>query len=379
MSDQPTLRTGYTTGACAAAAAKAAFGRIAAGEKVDVKFPDHSYHQFTISGCEIRNSGAAEAWVIKDAGDDPDVTDQAKISALVASFSGEINEHDFELECGQAKVILRGGEGVGYSTRFGPDVPVGKWAINPIPRKMIINNLQEAGCGNEAGTWLVEIAIADGEELAKKTLNPTLGIVGGLSVLGITGIVEPKSHAAYIETIRMLLKGIVENHTSGKMTAVLCTGARTQRAVAADFPEFPEHAYIRIGDYIAESLKFSADYQLDKVIIGCMVGKLAKYAAGFENTHAHKVKMDIATLEPALKSCKVSAETCKKVLSALTIREALECLDKEDFNPVLDFVGQQALEHIKKWCPGPSCEIRTYDYEGKLLGKWPVLQFINKQ
>lgn len=369
MPASKTLRTGYTSGACAAAAAKAAFSKTAAGATLEVLFPDSNYHKFAVSSCEIRKNKVIAA-VIKDAGDDPDITHNAQISAAISPFEEKVGEHDYELTCGKATIILRGGEGVGYSTRFGPDVPVGKWAINPVPREMIINNLQEAGCGREKRVWLVEIAIADGEKLAEKTLNPTLGIIGGLSVLGITGIVEPKSHAAYIETIRILLKGIVENHQSGLMTAVLCTGARTQRAVAAGYPELSEHTFIRIGDFIAESLKFAAEFKLDKVIVGCMPGKLAKYAAGFENTHAHKVKMDIAIFEPALKSCKVSEETCKKVLSSLTIREALECLNKDEFTPVLDFIGMEALKHIKQWCPGSSCEIRTYDYDGKLLGMW---------
>ena len=374
MSNHKKLRTGYTTGACAAAAAKAAFLKLSSlfSEKmIDVCFPNGTYHSLPIESCEIRKNGISTATVIKDAGDDPDITHKAHICATISEATESvIGEHDYNLECGNARIILRGGDGVGYSTRIGPDVPVGKWAINPVPREMIIKNLQEAGCEKNTGTWLVDISIKNGGKLAKKTLNPTIGIVDGLSILGTTGIVEPKSHAAYIETIRILLKGIAEDKKARSITAVFCTGARTQKAVAKDYGKLPEHVFIRFGDFIAESMKMASEFQCDKVIVACMPGKLVKYASGFENTHAHKVKLNIAALKPALKFCKISDEICKKVLSSLTIREALECLPKEEGEFVLDFVGRQALKNITQWCPHTTCEIRTYNYDGKLLGKW---------
>lgn len=377
MSDYKPLRTGYTTGACAAAAAKAAFSSLSRQtdsvtiNTIEVRFPDGKNHSFPVDCCKIHNDGSVIATIIKDAGDDPDITDKAHISATISPCAkSAINNHDFELECGQAKIILRGGQGVGYATRIGPDVPTGKWAINPVPRSMIIENLREAGCGKEPGIWLVEISVKDGEKLAGKTLNPTIGIVGGLSILGTTGIVEPKSHAAYIETIRILLKSTAETKSPSPMTAVFCTGARTQKVVAMEYPALPEYAFIRIGDFIAESLKMASDYKFDQVVLACMPGKLVKYAEGFENTHAHKVKLEVAVLKPALKSCKVSDEICKKILSSLTIREALELLPKDNYQPVLDFIGEKALKNIKKWCPDTVCELRTYDYDGKLLGYW---------
>lgn len=373
MSDQKTLRTGYTTGACAAAAAKTAFSLMAKGtaaDRIEVLFPDGSHQFLPVEICEIRQDGSGTATIIKDAGDDPDITDKARISVMISAFPEKPGPHDYELECGRATIILRGGEGVGYATRIGPDVPVGKWAINPVPRQMIISNLREAGCGDEAGCWLVEIMVKDGVKLAEKTLNPTIGIIGGLSILGTTGIVEPKSHAAYIETIKILLKGLAENQHTVPLTTVFCTGARTQQAAASDYPELPEYNFIRIGDFIAESLKMASGYKFDRAIVACMPGKLVKYAEGFPNTHAHKVRLETAALEPALKSCKVSDDICKKVLSSLTIREALEFLPAGQRPPVLDFIGEKALRNIKKWCLGTVCEIRTYDYAGRLLGSW---------
>ena len=369
------LKSGFTTGACAAVVAKAAWLLLAdkltsnKGEQsVSLRFPDCELRNFMVNSCELSNK-TAFASTVKDAGDDPDVTDKAVITAeFRMADESELTEKDYLLECGEAKVILRGGDGVGLATKLGIDIPVGKWAINPIPREMICANLLEAGCGVEKGTWLAKIAIANGANLAKKTLNPTLGIVDGLSILGTTGIVEPKSHAAYIKTIEILLKGLAREQVD---TVVFATGARTIRAAMKDFPDLPEYAFIRIGDFIADSLKLASEMRISQIVVCCMPGKLFKYASGHKYTHAHNVKLDLKEIIPLLEGYKIKDSVINKALENVSFRGLVGFFDEDIREKIVDDIGKKALLNIKKWCNSyNSCEVRCYDYHNTLQGSW---------
>lgn len=368
--DVKKLKKGFTTGSCAAVTAKGAWmllsGKVPI-EKINLLFPDGKYRTLCLKNCEIRKSSAV-ASIIKDAGDDPDVTDKAIISSEIKRIEEkDISPKDHILECGKAKVILRGGDGVGLVTKLGLEIGIGKWAINPVPQKMIVDNLRDAGLGESKTLILVTVSIQDGEKLAERTLNPTLGIQGGLSILGTTGIVEPKSHAAYIRTIEILLKGL---SLEGCETAVLCTGARTLNSARDDFPEIPEFAFIRIGDFIADSLRASVKLNFKTLIVSCMPGKLFKYSSGHEYTHAHNVKLDINEILPILVENNTADAIINTALDNVTFRGVLESLNPELRKKVLDNTGKKAIKEISKWTGGVPCEIRCYGYEKNLLGTW---------
>jgi len=374
-SDQESnLRTGFTTGACAALTIKAAW-QLLAGEfstgtaprTIPLLFPDCEFRNLEVYNCELRN-GSSYASIVKDAGDDPDITDKAVITAEVRlSEESEISDQDYLLQCNRSTIILRGGKGVGIATKPGVDVPVGKWAINPIPREMIYQNLLDAGCGSMKGVWLAEVSIKNGEKLAEKTLNPTLGIKGGLSILGTTGIVEPKSHVAYIKTIEILLKGL-EREGIGQV--VLCTGASTARAANIDFPELPEYAFIRIGDFIGDSLKLVSQMNFQQIIVCCMPGKLFKYASGHQYTHAHNVKLDLQNLRSFLEVYSISKSVIEKALASVTFRGLLDVLDDTVRRKIINDIGMQAFSYIEQWSGTGICELRCYNYHKTLQGVW---------
>lgn len=285
------LRQGFSTGACAAAACAAAWRR-GRGERLDAIgaiFPDGQIRTLPLAP-DHPSAGAGYAAVIKDGGDDPDDTHGATIYARVRpAVPGEATERDYLLTAGGARLILRAVEGIGLCTRPGLDCDPGKWAINVVPRRMIAENLRLAGM--DAGVWLAEIGVKGGAELALRTLNSRLGVIGGLSILGTSGIVRPYSHEAYAATIRLCVRALREE---GGEEAVFCTGGRTRAGARRLLPDLPETAFIAMGDYIAVAL--GAAGGLRRITVACMPGKLCKYAAGLENTHARRAEQDLRLL-----------------------------------------------------------------------------------
>jgi cobalt-precorrin-5B (C1)-methyltransferase len=368
--EKKTLRKGFSTGACATAAAKAAWFLRLGNEvekTINVLFPDDIERPMNLEFSKASGE-FFEAGIIKDAGDDPDVTDKSMISVKLSEINeADIRSEDYKLEHKKGVLILRGGEGVGLSTKPGLEVPPGKWAINPGPRKMILNNLSEEGFGQKDETVLVEISVANGSETAKKTLNPTLGIVGGISILGNTGIVEPHSHAAYIETVGIMLK---HAKSEGLNSVVLCTGAATQKASAKEFPELPDFAFIRIGDFIADALEECEKYGFKRIIVSCMMGKLFKYSMGYEYTHAHTVKLEPVDIIRFLDKAGVENELKQKAAESLTIRGAMEILNENDFKAVLELMGREALKNIKNWSGKANTQVLCFSADKKLLSKW---------
>ncbi len=365
------LRSGFSTGACVAAAATAAWMFFQDGQvryKLEVLFPDGKLRTMSVAGCRLSAKGVAEATIIKDGGDDPDVTDGICLRVVISEMrEEEIKPEDFLLDCGGQKLFLRGALGVGKVTRPGLDVLPGKWAINSGPRRMIRENLARAGYGRQSKCYLVSIYAEDGEQIARKTLNPTLGVLGGISILGTSGIVVPYSHAAYIATIKMLVAGA---RAAGCDTVALATGGRTQRAVSRDFPALPELALVRIGDFIADSLKIAAEQKFSRVIVACMYGKLYKYAQGHTYTHAHTVKLTCARLAEITREVGGGADDADRCASSRSVREALENLPADLQQAVLEFLGRLALRQLESWCPSVKVEIRLYDPTGKFIQSW---------
>ncbi len=363
------LKRGFSSGACVAAAAVGAWLRLnrkEPGDAVETIFPDGSRNLFKLfESCYDQGFGVAV--VRKDAGDDPDITDQALFKVRMCETRALPQSCDYELDCDKARIILNGGLGVGLATRPGLDAEPGKWAVNPVPRQMIIDNLKAAGCGLESRTYRLTIEIQDGERLAQKTLNPLLGVVGGLSILGTSGYVEPYSNSAYIKTIRILLSG---TQRAGCRVAALCTGGRTAKALGRDFPKMPEFAIIRIADFIADSLKIAEEIGFERVIIACMAGKLYKYSAGLEYTHAHTVRygcQDLATIAGNLGIDDEIVSCCRQSAS---VREAFSYLAAKEVILMQDYLGRKAFEELQKWAGKLTLELRLYDPQGNFLQSW---------
>jgi len=193
-------------------------------------------------------------------------------------------------------------------------------------------------------SFLISITVHNGAQIAKKTLNPSLGIIGGISILGNSGIVEPHSNKAYLDTIKICIKSFF---LEKQKKIILCTGARTEKFAKSANPHLPNKAFIRIGDFIAETLKEIGKYKFKEVNIICMPGKLFKYSCGYENTHAHNVKLDIQKLEPLFK--KLEIEDFKTILKCSTINEVLSKLTTSQKDEVLRILTKTAIKNFKIW------------------------------
>ena len=370
ISNPPPLRSGFSTGAYAAATALTAWQRLRdepLREKLPLWFADGLVRTINVDGVVLNRDGTAEAWAVKDAGDDIDITDKAVIRARVGLL--EVTPacpDDFVEKCEAATLIIRGAKGVGLVQRPGLDVPVGKWAINPVPRKMIIENLRRHGAGGSPARLLIEISIENGEELACHTLNPVLGIQGGLSILGTTGLVIPCSNAAYLETIRVLVRGAA---VSGEKQIALVTGGRTHRRLREILTDIPEYACIRIGDFIREALEICGEENIRKAYIGCMPGKLAKYALGHAYTHAHEVKQTVPAILRFLKTQGFIPDGTLGEENFRSFREALETWAPQEQQHAITILTRAAKAVFKRWVPGLEIEILVFNPQGKLFSE----------
>lgn len=342
-SEEKILRNGYTTGSAASAAAVAAYRHST--EDVNLILPNGD--QLAIPIARVWAGGAE---VVKDGGDDPDVTTGSLIQVELVEFSGIAEESDYVESLGDLELLIRGGIGVGRVNRPGLAVPVGKAAINPTPRRMLLINLAAANC---KGRYLVTISVPDGEKIAQKTLNPTLGIIGGISILGNSGIVRPYSNAAYAATIVLQLKSCAASNLD---TVALVTGNRSAAAVQRDCPMLSEESIIRIGDFIQVAILAAEKANLKKIIIGCMAGKLFKYACGETNTHAHKCKLTLSRLHDF--GVELSGVALDKLDS---MGELAAMVDEKTYDVVLQKVYLQAGKIFKKWAPKLQIELWLYD------------------
>lgn len=364
------LKTGYTTGACAAAAAKAAwtiFNGEEVGDETDIVFPDRKKRSLPVKSAEMdERTKTAAASVIKDAGDDPDVTHKALITVKISPAPARsITTRDFTADILNAAFVIRGGKGVGLVTRRGLPVPEGKWAINPVPRKMLAENL--LACKYKtSGLFLLEISVKNGEKIAKRTLNSTLGVTGGISILGTSGIVVPYSNKAYLSTVKILLKGA---KMAGIRHIALCTGGTTAKAIAKIYPEIPELGIIRIGDFINPAIKFASSMEFEKITIACMPGKLLKYAEGHKNTHAHKVKQEFGGLAKFAESLGFSGQTVQKIRGSATVREILDFIKPDPALKMMNELAGKALGNFFDWTGSSNMEVIVFDTSGKTVVK----------
>lgn len=325
------LRLGYTTGTCAAAASGAAAELLLSGE-----FPSF-YRLITPNGTEISleisdlglEAEFAVCGVKKDGGDDVDATHGALICARVSKIS-----NGFE---------VTGGEGIGRVTKSGLDQPAGEWAINSVPRKMIAEQLAKAaGKYGYRGGLRAEIFVPNGAEIAKKTYNPRMGIVGGISILGTSGIVEPMSSAALVETIRIEARTLREE---GKTVLPLTLGNFGERFVSEKLPFSPDDC-VTCSNYIGEALDIALELGFSSVLIVGHLGKLVKLAAGIMNTHSDHAdgRMDV------LITCGVLAglpcETLAPLIDCVTVDSALDLLPEDKLDTVLKILTARAENYL---------------------------------
>ena len=303
------LRSGWTTGTCSAAAAKAATTALLTQQPqtaVEVVLPDERVVPFAVERCDV-TTDRAEAVVVKDAGDDPDVTHGAHLTATVR-WSAEPGLH------------LEGGVGVGVVTKPGLGLEVGGPAINPVPRQMIRDNVA-AVVDLDARGVAVTISVPDGEKRARKTTNARLGILGGISILGTTGVVRPFSTESWRASV---VQAVSVMAAQGEPTLVLATGGRTEKAAMRMLPELPEVCFVEVGDFTGAALRQAVEDGLREVVFVGMAGKLTKLASGVLMTHYTRSKVDTAVLVEVTREVGGSEELAEQVRTANTARHAYE-------------------------------------------------------
>jgi cobalt-precorrin-5B (C1)-methyltransferase len=356
--DKRDLRSGYTTGSCASAGAKAAALAIVERRTLDevvITLPRGEKVRFQLHSCVRLSDVSAECSVIKDAGDDPDVTHGAEIFTRV----------DLEPPPG---LRYRAGKGVGTVTKPGLELAVGEPAINPAPRRMIRQALEEVlGHAWDSIGATVTISIPNGEELAKETLNGRLGILGGLSILGTTGIVVPYSHAAFKVSI---LKAIRVARVNGHTHLVLTPGGKSE-SFAQRVLALPEASFIEVGDFVAQAMAYCRRYQPTQVTFGALPAKFSKVAAGQLETHARDGEVDFRFLAEVGAMAGLPRNLLDKIRSATTAREVFAWVKQEpggkDFFHQLGLAAQQALAQAAQGTF--AVEALLFDFDGAILAR----------
>ena len=326
------LHSGLTTGTCATAATIAATIRLTKGEtpaEVPVLLPDGETIHVPVG------YGNGYAYCIKEAGDDPDVTNGIEVRAMV-------DYGDF---------IILGGEGVGRFTLPGFDYPPGEAAINKGPREMIRANIKE--------NVRIIISVPDGAEIAKRTFNPRLGIEGGISIIGVSGIVKPFSEEAFLDSIR---KCMTVAKASGSERVVINSGGKSERFVKALYPELPQQAFVEYGNYIGETLKMAHELDVKCVTLGVMLGKAVKLAAGHLDTHSRRTTMDKAFIQQMLEESGISIDISNMTLA----RELWERIAENSRAAFAHTVIRHCYEHCAPLLPNGELTVLLIDDNGKI-------------
>ncbi|MEH6526314.1 MAG: cobalt-precorrin-5B (C(1))-methyltransferase [Sneathiella sp.] len=354
--DKKELRFGWTTGACATAATKAALTAFFGGEfpdPVTITLPKGQKPAFALA-TEEKGADYASASIIKDAGDDPDVTHLARIIVTVRKAkSGD-------------GVIFRAGEGVGIVTLDGLPIPVGEPAINPVPRQMMRDVVVElASAGRRPVDIEIEVAIENGLELAQSTMNGRLGIVGGLSVLGTTGIVVPYSCASWIASLH---RGIDVAKAAREPHLAASTGSTSEKAVT-ELYGLPEVALLDMGDFAGGVLKYIRKHPIPMLTIAGGFAKITKLAQGHMDLHSGRSRVDFNWLSDQLEELGATEELIRKVRTANTAMQVLEWARQSNL-PLAGMVAEKAKITASE-IGGKSTviEVLIFDREGQLVGR----------
>ena len=359
------LHSGLTTGTCATAAAIAATIRLIKGEmpkEVPVMLPDGETIMVAV------DYGEDYAYCTKEAGDDPDVTNGIEVRAkVIASDNHGLTRTDpicAEKEVRnspQKSVAIYGGEGVGRFTLPGFDYPPGEAAINKAPREMIRHNLQTilSPLTSHLLPLKVTISVPDGEEIARRTFNPRLGVEGGISIIGVSGIVKPFSEEAFIDSIRKCMEVA---KASGSDRVVINSGGKSERFVKTLYPELPRQAFVEYGNYIGETLKIAHELSIPKVTLGVMLGKAVKLAAGHLDTHSRKTTMDLGFIQQMLQESGITID-----ISDITLaRELWKRIPTGQLQIFAQTVIRHCAEHCLPLLPNGELTILLIDDNGKI-------------
>jgi cobalt-precorrin-5B (C1)-methyltransferase len=324
------LRTGWTTGTCSAAAAKAATIALGTGDtpaQVDTPLPGGERVTLPVDSYDVTRSRVT-AVVVKDAGDDPDVTNGAHLTATVAWRQ-------------TAGIDLDGGVGVGVVTKPGLGLEVGSPAINATPRAQITAAVGEVVDLSARGVRVV-ISVPEGERMARKTTNARLGILGGISILGTTGIVRPFSTESWRASV---MQAVSVMAAQGETTVVLCTGGRTEGAAMRLRPDLPQVCFVEVGDFTGAALRRADEAGLTDVLFVGMVGKLTKLAAGVLMTHYTRSKVDPDLLADITRKAGGDQPLIAAVSAANTARHAYELWEAAG---VLEPVGNLLCRRVQR-------------------------------
>lgn len=356
--DRKGLRTGFTTGACAAAAAKAAARCLVKGvmlTEIETTLPNRSRVTFTLARRE-RVANRMICGVIKDAGDDPDCTHGAELIAEV----------ELRTEPG---IEIRRGSGVARVTKAGLGLEIGGPAINPVPRRNITEMVEEELTNSAYAGAIVTITVPGGEEMAKKTTNARLGLLGGISILGTTGIVRPYSTAAFKASV---MQEIDVAAVGGLCELVLTTGGKSEQYAMALYPRLSEQAFIQVGDFIGVGVKQCAKRGVTRAIIVGMMGKLSKMANGKMQTHAAGSEVDMEFLASLAAELSAPDELVAAIRQANTARHVLELCREAGLLGITSLICQRVVEQCQRHAGGRLIvEASLVDFGGVLLGRYP--------
>ncbi|MET7761467.1 cobalt-precorrin-5B (C(1))-methyltransferase [Streptomyces sp. NPDC005393] len=351
------LRHGWTTGACATAATTAAYTALLSGEfpdPVTIELPKGQRPAFALAAEEVA-AGRAMAAVVKDAGDDPDVTHGALVRATVRALPPG------------SGVVFRAGPGVGTVTRPGLPLAVGEPAINPVPRQMMCDHIASVAARHGgAGDVEIEISVDHGEEIARSTWNPRLGILGGLSILGTTGIVVPYSCSAWIDSIR---RGVDVARAAGRTHVAGCTGSTSEK-VAVAVHGLPEDALLDMGDFAGAVLKYLRRHPVDRLTVAGGFAKLSKLAAGHLDLHSSRSQVDKGFLAELARRGGADEELATAVATANTGLETVQLCTARRV-PLGDLVAAAARETALGVLRGApvAVDVICIDRAGTIVGR----------
>jgi cobalt-precorrin-5B (C1)-methyltransferase len=353
------LRTGYTTGTTAAAATKGALYTLIDKpvKEVAVSLPKGRTATLKIAWTKTDGNKVTCA-AIKDGGDDPDATHGAEICSTV-SFSNNTGQ-----------ISIDGGKGVGRVTKPGLGLEMGKAAINPTPIKMLEQAVREVAKEQlkKHGVDVV-ISVPKGEEIAKKTDNPRLGILGGISILGTTGIVMPYSTASFAASIRQSLDVAI---AMGADTAVLTTGGRSEDFAKGLF-KLPDHCFVQMGDFAGYSIKQCANKKLRKAFIAGFIGKLTKMAMGVKQTHVAGSHVDMEFMARLAAECKAPPEVVLEIKAANTARHVSEIITKNNIKGYFDLMCKKVHEQMNEHANNQlEIQVVMFEFDGKVIGRYPA-------
>ena len=351
---RPELAHGFTTGVCAAICAKAAAGYLLGRERVkeeSINLPDGETVSMLIHSCG-HDEKSAFATVIKNSGDDPDLTDGVVIGCRVSCNAA-----------GDIRFVK--GEGVGTVCLPGLGLPIGEPAVNKVPRAMIVGELEALNEEYESDNGFdVSVFIPQGKRLAEKTFNPRLGVEGGLSVIGSTGRIKPFSSEAYVATVKRQIGVVLENNAAH---VVMNSGGRSERYLKKHFKHLPAYCFVQYGNYIGEALKAASGRGLKKVTMGIMTGKAVKLAAGHLDTHSRKVLVNKNFIAALAKACNYDAGVFNQIKDMTMARELEQIVPFEADEPFFKALKTNCLQTCSSVVEGFELEIILINNEGKMI------------